>query len=92
MSCYFYSCSEQTRGTTEVALAYFGLKAPGRKYLKMKQTERETMKVMVKAKVLCCLGSVSFLMETDACTYQEELPLDKKLKTTLGTVKHPSSC
>lgn len=72
-------------------LAHFGLTAAGRKYLRMKQTEREAMKVMLKAKVLCCLGSVSFLIETDACTYQEELPLDKKLKTTFGTVKHSSS-
>lgn len=91
MPYYFHNCSEQIRGTTEIPLAYFGLKAPGRKCLKMKQTEREAMKVMLKAKVLCCLGSVNFLIETDAGTYQEELPLDKKLKTTFGTVKHSSS-
>lgn len=44
-----------------------------------------------EGKSFVLLGSVSFLIEIDVCTYQGELPPDKKLKTTFGTVKHPSS-
>lgn len=46
----------------------------------MKQAEKETMKVALKAEVLCCFGSVSLLIETDACIYQEGLPLAKRAK------------
>lgn len=53
-------------------------KDQGESTFKMKQAEKEAMNIMLKAKVFCCFGSVSCLIETDACTYQEGLPLAKR--------------